>query len=142
MGQKDIKAAVATDVQPSAGDTPLHLPLGILVCVAAVYRAAAKPQDPQTLVFNKLVVDTVAALGRIGFISQVVIAVHIKNRRAAHGDQKTEIICFQIAAGEDEIDPVQMTRTVIIPEIRILLVGKKKDLHSCTPSFSGGIDSR
>ena len=73
----DIHAARAADLPAELPDAVFHLVFGILVLAARVQAAPAQPHDAQAVIYDQLVFDAVAALGRTPVIIAVVVAAHI-----------------------------------------------------------------
>ena len=109
-----------------------------MVFSGPVAEASAKPDDAQAAKGHDLVVDTVAALRRTGAVALVMISVDIEQGRVAHGHKKGEIIRLQIAAGQDQIDVVQLFLAEIVPIRFVFFVGKTQYFHRGA-SCSGGI---
>ena len=130
MGQHDVHAARQKDTRPEAHQPLCHLPFGVLVRAAAVADAAAEAENAQPVDFDQPVLNAVAALGRMRIIAAVMIAAHIQQRRAPHCHKEGKIVRVQIAAGQNQVDPVQTARLIIVPKVLAFHVGQKKQLHA------------
>lgn len=139
VGDNNVYTSGTPQLKAQLPNAPCHLPLAVLMGAAVVKKTAAQTEDAQAFDGEQLVLNAIAALRRILFIAPVMISVDVQQRSAAHGNQKAEITGVQIAAGENQVDPIQTAGLVVIPEGRTFFVGKKQDLHSRRPSFSGKI---
>ena len=77
MGHHDIHTAGAPQLPAQAADPPAHLPLGILVFAGMIFAAAPQTQDPDAVVDNDMVINTVAALRRNLIIVHIMVTVNI-----------------------------------------------------------------
>jgi hypothetical protein len=65
------------------------LGLGVLIGAAVILSAAAKAQNPQTIINHKAIVNAVAAQRGILWISGIVIAMDVQYGTPGHGYQET-----------------------------------------------------
>ena len=139
MCQDDIHSAGFTDLSAEFTDSAFHLPLAIRIEAFIVDHRSSKAKDTQSFHRNKTVLDTVTAFGRVLQIAAVMVAMDIKKGAVCHRNEETQILRLEIAGGQDQIDPRQFPGLVIVPQCFILFIRDRKNFHSVSSSFSGGI---
>lgn len=82
VGEKDIEALVAPELEAQTGDPPPHLGLGIHVLSGAVAVGAAQTQNPQAMADHDLILCAEAALWG-GVLQPVVMVAPDIDHRAA-----------------------------------------------------------
>jgi len=137
MGQQNIEAAIPPELEAQFFDALAHLAFGVHVRPLAVAHAAAKAENAQTVVLVNRILDADAALGRILRVSAVVVAVDVEDGRSGKAGEEGEIVCRQIAAGEDQIDVLEPASVEMIPQAGICLIGEQKNLHDAHPLLPG-----
>ena len=115
MGQQDIKASPAQKGEPHVQYAAQHLKLGILMLAGLVAHGTAQSHDTDAVVYIDFVFNTDTAVRGSLFIPFVVIAVNVQNWRMGKGRQERQILWFEIAAGEDQVDPLQPAFIKVIP---------------------------
>jgi hypothetical protein len=104
MADNQIDAAAAPEGETHFPDKPGHLLFGILINIAVIPSRTGKTDYPDTTDFHNLPVNMKASLWRRFFISEIVIAENIQQRRIIAMFQGGEIFGRQIAAGKDQVN--------------------------------------
>ena len=117
VGDHNVHAAGAVKAVAKAANAPLHVSFGVLVGAAGIPGTAAQPQDPQATYADHLILDAGAALWGMGLIAAIVIAVDVEDGSPSHGHQKGEVLRIQVAAGQDEVNAIQSSGPVIVPQV-------------------------
>ena len=92
-----------------------HFRFAVLMLSRMIPAAATETADAKTVVFHDMAIDTVAALRGIALIAAIMISMDVKHRASGHGYKKAQIIRLQIAAGDDQLDPIQPFGQKVIP---------------------------
>ncbi len=71
--------------------------------MAVVLHAAPEADDPDSFIFDDLVLNTVAAFRRVVHIVCIVVAMDIEQGSLDHCNQEGKILAFQISAGDDKV---------------------------------------
>ena len=138
VGQQDVKPALAHQGQLPLPHPPVHLPLGILVLpLLLIPHGAPQAQDAHPFVGVDLVLHADTALRRHRVVTVVVVAVDVEHRPVGKGGDKGQIAGVQVAAGEDQVDPLQALGVKVVPEPQGLLVRQRQNLHRPSSPFSG-----
>ena len=133
VGEEQIKAFFEVELWGQAHGPEAHLPLGVLVCALPVSHGPAQPHDAQPLILIIEPIHADTAQRRVFCIVLVVVAVDIEHRTVGKGGKKREVLRLHIPAGENQIDPVQLLRGEVVPEIGGFLVGYGKYSHVFPP---------
>ena len=94
----------------------IHISRSVYWCPPAVPHGAAQPQDAYPLILVQAVLHTQAAGGWSFPILAVVIPVDIQDGAAGEGGQEGEIAGVQVAAGEDQVQSLQLAGGIEVPE--------------------------
>ena len=131
MGQQQVDAARAVGLEPELPHPAAHLPLGVLVgiLVPVVADAAAQPHDAQPFPDVDLIVHADAAARLAVAVAAVMVAVHIQDRGRGKIRQIFQVFLGQVAAGKDQVDPLQPLPCAVIPQCFGGGIRNRKYLH-------------
>ena len=129
VSYQDIKAVMAEKLEPEFGHPLSHLFFGVLVGARPVAHGTAKAQNSDAVIDEYLILDTGTSFWRNFFIFSVVVSVDIEHRDCGQCHKEGEVARIQIAAGDDQVDPVQLALFEEIPQIFRFFVCNCKYLH-------------
>ena len=137
VGEQDVEAAAAADLQSQPPDAHGHLPLGVHAQTVFIPVGAAQAQDAHPVLDHDPVLRAQAALRRRGEKGVVVVAPHVYQRAVGHGDQKFQVFPLQVAAGQDQAEPVQAAGLIVIVVSGRGDVGHGQDVHGASSPVPG-----
>lgn len=139
VGQQNVDAPHPVRFEPQPPCPPLHLLFAVLeLCAGVVAQTAPQPHDAQALPHIHLVVHADAAAGLPLFVAAVVVAVDIQDGGRGKVGQVLQIFLGQIAAGEDQVDPLQPFSGAVVPQRFGGDIRNRKYFHVCFAPFLWG----
>ena len=137
MGQEEVKASVLPQLQLQAADAPRHLPLCVQILPLPIAERAAQAQNPQTLIDGNPVLRADAALRRMIGKAVVMVAPHVQQGTAGHGDKEFQIGPGQVPTGENQVKFVQLARGIEVIVTPGLHIRYRQNPHGVTPPLHG-----
>ena len=138
VGEEDVKAPVAPELEAQPGDPPAHLLFGVHVVPGPVPEGAAQAQNAQAPADHDAVLGAQAALRRPDGEPVVVVAADIDHRAACQGAQKLQVVPAQIPAGEDQIQAGESAGSIVVVVKGGLLIGDGQDAHRLPLPWGAG----
>jgi hypothetical protein len=117
MCEQDIESAVPKERKPKPPDPPPHLAFCILVVSWFVAHRSAKSKYTHAFIDINFVFDADTALWRMRLIFVIMVAADIEDGSFGKGDQKGEIIRIEISCRENQVNTIQTSAFIEIPEI-------------------------
>ena len=117
MSYKNIKAAAVKKFEPKSANSFFHFFFSVLMRTQAITHGTAKSQNSNSIINIYIIVDADTAFRWNPLIFSVVVSVNIDNRSGSKSYQERQIVRVKIAAGNDQINSVQLAFFIKIPEI-------------------------
>ena len=116
MRHQNVESSAPQQREPELGHSFFHLPLRILVCPGAVTHRTAKSEDPDSFIYEYLILNAGTALRRYLLIFVIMISMHIQHRCRSKSGQKGQIMRMQISARYNQVDSCQLFFFKMIPQ--------------------------
>ena len=115
MRYQNVESAPQNQLRHQLEHALLHFPFGILMCARLILHAAAQTENPDAVMDVDLVFYADASLRLLARIAGIMIAMNIQDGSAREAGQEGQIRRGQIAAGDDQINPLQPALVQMIP---------------------------
>ena len=115
-GQKNIEASAFFQLPAQLSNPALHLLLRILIRSRFVADTAAEPKDTDPIVIINLILHADTAAGTPLSMRAVMISVDMQNIRPRIHAQIFQIVRFEIARREYQVNAAQIVPVEVIPE--------------------------